>query len=104
MVIPYKKYTQERRTLMFRVWGKIFQNNRLRNDVVIEIHNTELTRTKKITTALSDICYHFDLSIPIWLDSNIADIKRSGKTRFYQDSFIETISFDYLEFQIIEES
>jgi hypothetical protein len=45
----------------------------------------------------------FDLSVPIWLDSNIADFKRNAKTRFRQDSFVESIPFDYLEFHVIEE-
>ena len=89
---------------MFRIWGKMFYKNRLLKDVVIENDNIEMTRTKKILDGLSDICYSFDLSVPIWLETNISDFKRNGKTRFYQDSFIETISFDYLEFQIIEES
>lgn len=34
---------------------------------------------------------------------NIADFKRHYKTRFTQDSFVESIDFDYLEIQIIEE-
>jgi len=34
---------------------------------------------------------------------NIADFKRHNKTRFTQDSFVESIDFDYLEIQIIEE-
>ena len=49
------------------------------------------------------ICYDFDLGKPIWLDSNIQEFKRHSKTRFYQDSFIEEIPFDYLELQVIEE-
>ena len=44
-----------------------------------------------------------DLGTPIWLDMNIADFKRHNKTRFTQDSFVESIDFDYLEIQIIEE-
>ena len=38
-----------------------------------------------------------------FLDNNIADFKRHSRTRFNQDSFIENISFDYLEIQVIEE-
>ncbi len=88
---------------MFRIWGKMFYKNRLLKDVVIENDNIEMTRTKKILDGLSDICYSFDLSVPIWLETNISDFKRNGKTRFYQDSFIESIDFDYLELHIIEE-
>ena len=34
---------------------------------------------------------------------NIEDFKRNGKVRFYKDSFIDFIPFDYLEIQVIEE-
>ena len=53
--------------------------------------------------ALDEVCHQFDLGTPIWLDMNIADFKRHNKTRFTQDSFVESIDFDYLEIQIIEE-
>lgn len=88
---------------MFRVWGRLFKNNNLIADHVAIIESTELTRTKKIFAALDEICVKLDLSKPIWLDSNIADFKRIGRTRFNCDSFIEPIDFDYLDFYIIEE-
>ncbi len=87
---------------MFRLWGKKWKNNHLLQDVVV-IRNEEDTRTHKVLHALQDICVQFDLGNPIWLDSTIRQFKRSSKARFYQDSFIETIDFDYLEIQVIEE-
>ncbi len=88
---------------MFRLWGKIFEGNKLIKDVVICIEDNELSRTKKIYSALDDICYKFDLQKPIWLESNIKEFKRISKTRFTKDSFIEYIEFDYLEIHVIEE-
>ena len=61
------------------------------------------TRTHKIFRALEEACYEFDLGKPIWLDKNIREFKRLSKTRFNSDNFIETINFDFLEIQIIEE-
>ena len=61
------------------------------------------TRTHKIFHALEEICYEFDLSKPIWLESNIQDFQRRDKTRFTKDSFIDEIDFDYLEIQMLEE-
>lgn len=87
---------------MFRVWGKVFAENHLLKDTVI-CDDSNDTRTHKVQNALRDVCYNFDLSIPIWLDKNISEFKKVSKTRFYNDSFIETIDFDYLEIQIIEE-
>lgn len=88
---------------MFRLWGKTVKDNRTINDIVIRDPSEE-TRTHKVFNALHEICMKFDLQEPIWLDKNITEFKRTSKTRFDKDSFIETIDFDYLEIQIIEES
>ncbi len=87
---------------MFRLWARIFKDNRMLRDTVI-CNDTEDTRTHKVFAAIEDICYEFDLSKPIWLDSTAEEFRRHSKTRFSQDNFIDTIDFDYLEIQIIEE-
>jgi hypothetical protein len=87
---------------MFRLWAKIFTENRLVKDTVICDDSVD-TRTKKIMKALDNTCYEFDLSKPVWLEVNIRDFKRHDKVRFTQDNFIEKIEFDFLEIQIIEE-
>ena len=87
---------------MFRVWGKIYPNNQMLRDITVDCTKAD-TRTHKVFQALDDICYAFDLSRPVWLDSNIKEFKRHAKTRFRQDSFIDEIDFDFLEFHVIEE-
>ena len=87
---------------MFRLWGKEFKDNHMIKDTTI-CDDSGDTRTHKIFNALDEICYEFDLSKPIWLDSNIHDFQLHAKTRFGQDQFIEHIEFDYLEIQVIEE-
>ena len=61
------------------------------------------TRTHKVFRAMDEVCVQFDLGRPLWLDKTVADFKRHSKTRFTQDNFIESIEFDYLEIQVIEE-
>lgn len=87
---------------MFRLWGKIWKDNHLLQDIVFEDDSND-TRTHKVFRGLEKICYDFDLSKPIWLDKTINEFKQHDKTRFYQDNFIEEIPFDYLEIQVIEE-
>ena len=86
-----------------RIWAKTFENNHMLRDMVITNDDPTMTRTKKVFAALDEVCMAFDLSVPLWLDVNIADFKRTAKTRFRQDSFVDHINFDYLEFQVIEE-
>jgi len=88
---------------MFRLWAKIFKDNKMIKNMTVSNDNPDLRRTQKIFAAIDDICREFDLSKPIWLDSNISDFKRHDRTRFGQDNFIETIDFDYLEIHVIEE-
>lgn len=88
---------------MFRMWCKIFKENRLLKDTVIEQPDLDKSRTRKVFDSLEEACQIFDLAVPIWLDLNIKDFKRHDKTRFYSDSFIEQIDFDYLEIHVIEE-
>lgn len=87
---------------MFRVWGKTFKDNRMLKDITVCDGQND-TRTHKVFRALDEICYAFDLSRPIWLDSNIREFKRHARTRFRPDSFVDDVDFDFLEFQVIEE-
>lgn len=87
---------------IMRIWFKMIKDNRMLKDTTIT-DNSNDTRTHKIFHALDEICYAFDLSKPIWLDNTVADFKRHAKARFYQDSFIDNIDFDYLEIQVLEE-
>lgn len=88
---------------MFRMWAKIFRNSHMIKDTVISNSDYSLSRTSMVFQAIDDLCYEFDLGKPIWLDSNVADFKRHDKTRFNKDNFIESIDFDFLEIQVIEE-
>ena len=87
---------------MFRVWGKLFKDNRMLEDLTV-CDDSQDTRTHKVLHALDEMCYAFDLSKPIWLDSNVREFQRHAKTRFRQDSFVDEVDFDFLEFQVIEE-
>lgn len=88
---------------MFRLWAKIWTENRLIKDTVICNDDPTLNRTKKVFQAIDSICEEFNLSKPIWLDATIEDFKRHDKTRFTKDNFIDEIDFDYLEIHVIEE-
>lgn len=87
---------------MFRLWGKVWKDNRMKCDTVYEEESSD-TRTHKVFRGLEEICLAFDLGKPMWLEANIAEFQRHSRVRFYQDSFIEEIEFDYLELQVLEE-
>lgn len=88
---------------MFRLWGKIFKDNRMLRDSVYCNDDKELNRTRKVFKGLEEICQEFDLQNPVWLEHTIEEFKKHSKCRFRKDSFIEEVDFDYLEIQVIEE-
>ena len=87
---------------MFRLWAKLFKDNRLLKDTVICDASAD-TRTHKVFRALDEICIQFDLGKPLWLDATVNDFKRHSNARFRQDNFMEQVDFDYLEIEMIEE-
>lgn len=87
---------------MFRLWAKELKDNRMVRDTTV-CDSSGDTRTHKVFRALDEVCCRFDLGRPIWLDAAVSDFKRLAKARFYQDSFMEPIDFDFLEIHVIEE-
>ncbi len=73
------------------------------DDVVIERPESDLTRTKKVFTSLEEACEKLGLPVPVWLDSTVRDFKKFSRARFYADSFMRNIDFEYLEIRVIEE-
>ena len=67
-----------------------------------EIENTKDAGIAYMDPNEKEMCIR-DSGKPIWLDVNVAEFKRHAKTRFTQDSFIESIDFDFLEMHVIEE-
>jgi Ribulose kinase len=87
---------------MFRMWIKLWKDNRLVKDLTVE-NGEPVNRTKKVFEAVDRACSEWDLPKPIWLQNNLKEFKKTARTRFGQDSFIEHIDFDWLELHVIEE-
>ncbi len=87
---------------MMRIWFKLIHDNHLLKDTVI-CDETADTRTHKVMNSLEKACYELDLAKPIWLDNAVKDFQIHSKCRFTRDAFIEEVSFDYMEMQVIEE-
>jgi len=88
---------------MFRLWVKMIDSGKIVKNMTIENNDSSLKRTKKIFHAIDEACYAYDLSKPLWLDKNISEFKKSSKTRFTKDNFVDEIDFDFLEIEVIEE-
>lgn len=87
---------------MFRLWGKIYHNNKIIADHVFELETPDLSLEDKTSQGLEALCYVFDLQKPMWLSDNTNDFKLISSTRFMAHHFIEAVEFDYLEIEVIE--
>lgn len=85
-----------------KIWFKMIKDARIVQAETIEDTGAD-TRTHKVFRALEDICHRWDLAVPSWLKANQNEFLRRACTRFTQDNFVETIDFDYLEIQVLEE-
>ena len=88
---------------MFRLWAKMIVSGKMVKNMTIENSDSSLNRTKKIFSAIDEVCYAYDLSKPIWLDKNINEFRKNSKTRFTKDNFVDDIDFDSLDIEVIEE-
>ena len=88
---------------MFRLWGKIYKKNKIIKDMVIENDSTTMSKEKMVDMALADMCESFDIQIPLWFENNRNYLQDFGRTSFSNDHFMESIDFDYLEIEIIED-
>ncbi|ESL03519.1 hypothetical protein GCWU000282_01231 [Catonella morbi ATCC 51271] len=88
---------------MFRLWAKMIVSGKMVKNMTIGNSDSSLNRTKKIFSAIDEVCYAYDLSKPIWLDKNINEFKKNSKTRFTKDNFVDDIDFDSLDIEVIEE-
>ena len=88
---------------MFRLWAKIIVSGKMVKNMTIENSDSSLNRTKKIFSALDEVCYAYDLSKPLWLEKNIREFKKNSRTRFTKDNFVDEIEFDSLDIEVIED-
>ena len=65
---------------MFRMWGKLIKDNHLLKDITACRSDYSQSRTQMVFDCLDEACYDFG-----------------------RDHFIESVDFDYLEIQVIEE-
>jgi hypothetical protein len=88
---------------MFRLWGKIRKNNRTIRDIVVSSEEAGLSKEERLHECIQKICYEFDLQRPMWLPKNQREYDKYHMAALSQDNFIETIHFDFLELELIDE-
>ena len=53
--------------------------------------------------ALRDACHELDVPAPIWLNKNENEFEQFRRTAFTADSFVESVSFDRMEVEFLDD-
>jgi len=88
---------------MIRLWGLIRKNNKRIKDMVAECSDPGLTEEEQLFQCIQKICYDFDIQRPMWLPKNQREYNEYRRVVLNQDNFIETIDFDALELELLED-
>ena len=76
-----------------KYWVKLKQE-----DIILQ-HTT--VEAPDFAGALGAACSAFDLSKPIVCEKHKSEMERFSRTVFYPDDFVDSVSFDTMEIEII---
>lgn len=85
-----------------RLWGKLMKNNKIIKDNAVPLI-VEDDYQAALKEAMIELCDSFDIAKPYWLNKNLNEYNRLGKTSFNKDNFIEEIEFDKLVIEELED-
>ncbi|HHT65997.1 MAG TPA: hypothetical protein GX017_07915 [Clostridiales bacterium] len=89
---------------MYRIWGILRKNNKIMMDTVAVCEDAGCSDEARLQECIQKICYEFDVQRPMWLPKNEREFDRHKRAVLNQDNFIETISFDTLELELLDDS
>jgi len=78
-----------------KIWAVVRKNNKIIGDLILE--------NGEVEALIFQACEHFDIGKPLILTKNETELNDFRRTVFYSADFIEPISFDTFEIEIIDE-
>lgn len=87
---------------MLRVWGKLWQKNRIVQSHTAQDGHRNWPEEVRLESCIDEIIQELDLPRPIWLPRNKKDMEQFRATHFNQDHFIEHFPYQSFEVEIIE--
>lgn len=85
-----------------RVWGIINKNHKI---IASATAQSLLEDTgKALLECLEQIYKELDIAEPVWVSGHTRDLSAFRKTKFLPSDFIEPVSFDFFEIEILPDS
>ena len=82
---------------MTRLWVRLIRHHR------IAAQRTVPCAPGEEQDVLREVCRELDAPTPLWLNKNEKEFETFRHTAFIQDNFVETISFDRMETEYLDD-
>ena len=85
-----------------KIWAKILKHHKTINEAVREFP-ARPSDAEGWNRILAELAKPLDLACPVLLEKHVQELARFNRTVFAQSDFIESVSFDKFEVEIITE-
>ena len=86
-----------------RIWLKLIQQHRTVRQAVREFDSLRPDSVSGWHAVLAEALNELDLACPVLLKKHISELERFSRTVFSPSDFMESVSFDRLALEIIDE-
>lgn len=86
-----------------RIWAIIRKRMRIAQQCEANGVHNGLWDVDAVSKALTPLCEQMDVARPVVLDKHVKQLSNFGKTAFRQPDFVEAVSFDALEIELIDD-
>ena len=83
---------------MSRLWIRLVRHHRIAKQETVDCPWGDQRE------ALREACHEMDVPAPIWLNKNEKEFEQFHHTAFTADSFVETIPFDRMEIEFLDDT
>ena len=81
---------------MARLWARMIGKHRILRSETVEY-------TDDLPNALHELCFKMDIPRPLFLSKHRREWEQFQQTSFLKDHFVESVAFDKLEIERIDE-
>lgn len=82
---------------MSRLWIRLIRHHRIARQMTVNCAWGDER------DALREACHDMDVPAPIWLNKNENEFGQFRRTAFNADSFVESVSFDRMEIEFLDD-
>ena len=79
-----------------KVWIKVMDKDKIRNDVLLEFPDTKYFTLPEFKKLMQDVSYKLDISTPVILKTHYDHFMKFNRVKFLPRDFIEPVDFTHV--------